>query len=181
MRALNLLKEAASLYGSEIPPYKAYIWKMDFKSGAEWMRGCLVQIRMKEIVTENVYGFNAAGITKYGLAVLSSATVVFFSIVTRSLWLLWLAPIAFYLVEVQMVFLFPLLIDGERNPFKRSRLLIRLQGGTSKAMGVVLPIAWVMMFGGLFGQGFIRSWCIGCLAILLLYEKTSKFVEEQPS
>jgi predicted MPP superfamily phosphohydrolase len=37
-------------------------------------------------------------------------------------------------------------------------------------MRVVLPLACTMLFGGLAGRGFLRSWCLGCLAICIWYE-----------
>ena len=38
-------------------------------------------------------------------------------------------------------------------------------------MGTVLPLAAVMLFGGLIGKGFVRSWCLGCLAVCIWYEE----------
>ena len=37
-------------------------------------------------------------------------------------------------------------------------------------MRVVLALAFTMLFGGLVGRGFLRSWCLGCLAVCLWYE-----------
>jgi predicted MPP superfamily phosphohydrolase len=37
-------------------------------------------------------------------------------------------------------------------------------------MRVVVPLAWTMLLGGLRGRGFLRSWCLGCLAVCLWYE-----------
>jgi len=34
----------------------------------------------------------------------------------------------------------------------------------------VARIAAEMLFGGLRGRGFARSWCVGCIAVLLWYE-----------
>ena len=43
-------------------------------------------------------------------------------------------------------------------------------GGTLAVMAVVLPVAAVMLFGGFARQGFVRSWCLGCLAVCIWYE-----------
>jgi len=37
-------------------------------------------------------------------------------------------------------------------------------------MAVVLPVAAFMLFGGFARQGFVRSWCLGCLAVCIWYE-----------
>jgi predicted MPP superfamily phosphohydrolase len=37
-------------------------------------------------------------------------------------------------------------------------------------MRVVVPLACTMLFGGLAGRGFLRCWCLGCLAVCLWYE-----------
>ena len=76
-----------------------------------------------------------------------------------------LAILAFYAVEAQMVFLFPLALDGCATPLRGSLALTRRAGGTLKVMGTVLPIAWHMLSGA-----SLRSWCHGCLAIVLWYE-----------
>jgi hypothetical protein len=84
-----------------------------------------------------------------------------------------LAPFAvlvFYAIEVQMVFLFPLALDGCARPFRTARAWTRRAGGTIAAMRVVLPVAGVMLLGGMVGRGFVRCWCLGCLAVCLWYE-----------
>lgn len=79
------------------------------------------------------------------------------------------AGLAFYAVEVQFVFLFPIAIDGSATPWKKAYLMTR-KIGTISAMQVVIPLAVVMLAGGLCGQGFVRCWCLGCLSIILWYE-----------
>ena len=37
-------------------------------------------------------------------------------------------------------------------------------------MATVMPLAAVMLAGGFLGRGFVRSWCLGCLAVCLWYE-----------
>ncbi|CAN5749705.1 hypothetical protein BH09MYX1_BH09MYX1_08020 [soil metagenome] len=72
---------------------------------------------------------------------------------------------AFYAVEVQGLFLFPLVALGERAPWRRSRALVAKGGGTLRAVVRVLPIAAYMIFAGPF-RGFTRAWCEGCLAVM---------------
>jgi hypothetical protein len=82
-----------------------------------------------------------------------------------------LAILAFYLVEAQGAFVFPALVDGVASPWRGSRTLVRTAGGTLVVAASTLLIASVMLFGGIVGNGFLRSWCIGCLAIVLWYER----------
>ena len=46
--------------------------------------------------------------------------------------------------------------------------------GTAMGRGTTLiftlPVAGVMLFGGFAGRGFVRCWCLGCLAVCLWYE-----------
>jgi hypothetical protein len=70
-----------------------------------------------------------------------------------------------------MVFLFPLVLDGSAAPFRDSRRWTVRAGGTLSVMRIVLPLAATMLFGGFVGQGFVRTWCLGCLAVCLWYEK----------
>src|SRR5207244_10397260 len=81
-----------------------------------------------------------------------------------------LAAVAFYAVEAQMVFLFPLALDGSARPFADAWRWTRHAGGTVAVMRVVVPLACTMLFAGLAGGGFLRSWCLGCLAVCLWYE-----------
>lgn len=116
------------------------------------------------------FNFQRLGLIKYGLA--AGAALLW----AVAVWLgqtPWLAPLAvavFYVVEVQMVFLFPLALDGSTRPFAEARAWTRRAGGTLAAMRVVLPLAGTMLCGGLAGRGFLRCWCLGCLAVCLWYE-----------
>jgi hypothetical protein len=78
--------------------------------------------------------------------------------------------LAFYAFEAQMVFLIPLALDGAPRPLREARRWARRAGGTRAVVGVVLPLAAVMLLGGLAGRGFLRCWCLGCLAVCLWYE-----------
>jgi hypothetical protein len=38
-------------------------------------------------------------------------------------------------------------------------------------MLIVMRLALVMLFGGFLGGGFVRSWALGCLSVVLWYEQ----------
>lgn len=78
--------------------------------------------------------------------------------------------LAFYAVEVQGVFMVPLVVRGALRPVERSRSLVVAAGGTVSCVVRVLPIAAWMLFAG-FGRGFVRAWCEGCLAVIAWFEE----------
>jgi uncharacterized protein len=119
-------------------------------------------------------GYGLLGCTKYGLA---TAAALLWAGGAWALRLPLLAPLAvvvFYVIEAQMVFLFPLALDGSARPFRTARAWTRRAGGTFAVMRVVLPLASVMLLGGFVGRGFVRCWCLGCLAVCLWYEDLRK-------
>jgi hypothetical protein len=120
--------------------------------------------------SDPAHGLHVLGALKYGLAA-AAALLVAAPAIRLRLWpLLPVCVVAFYAVEAQMVFLFPLALDGSTRPFREARRLTARAGGTLAVMAVVLPIAAVMLFGGVARQGFVRSWCLGCLAVCIWYE-----------
>jgi hypothetical protein len=113
---------------------------------------------------------NRLGCVKYGLASAAALAVAVPAALLSAWPLLVLCVPAFYAVEAQMVFLFPLALDGSARPFRDARLWTARAGGTLAVMRVVLPLACTMLLGGFVRQGFVRSWCLGCLAVCLWYE-----------
>jgi hypothetical protein len=171
--ATALLRQAAVLYDDPRKPFAAQAkqaWKGGFISGAGWMELVLAELRgqPQRPVPECLQGF---GIFKYTLATLAASTVLWLAIITKIYPLFLLCIPAFYAVEVQMVFLFPIVLDRLPQPFQTSWQWTQAAGGTLAAMRVVLVLAAMMLFGGLLGKGFIRCWCLGCLAVVLWYEK----------
>ncbi|MBA3869730.1 MAG: hypothetical protein H0X30_11320 [Anaerolineae bacterium] len=73
-----------------------------------------------------------------------------------------------------MVFLFPLALDGYPELFRESRQLTIKAGGTLNVMLIVMRLALVMLFGGFWGRGFVRSWALGCLSVVLWYEQVKQ-------
>jgi len=113
------------------------------------------------------------GIAKYGLAALAASLAAAIAI-TAGVWPLALLAIpVFYAVEAPWAFAFPCAIDGDRDPLAASRAIARRAGGTVAVMRVVMPIAAHMLFGGILGRGFLRSWCVGCLAVVLYYDEVA--------
>lgn len=174
MRASRLLEQARSLYDDPELPFanlaQSQGWKDGFTSGADWMRCVLSHHRIAEIPTQQTH-YQFFGIIKYGSASLGALLVIAFVLWTGWWILLPLTILAFYAIEAQMVFLFPLLIDGSTNPLHDSRQWTIRAGGTIPVMITVMQLALVMLFGGFVGQGFIRSWALGCLAVCLWYEE----------
>jgi hypothetical protein len=171
--AKRLLQAAAQLYDDPDRPLAAqarWAWQGGFYSGAVWMELALSELRHQppRSVPQCLQQF---GVLKYTLTTIAALMVLVGAIVTRMYPLAILCIPAFYAVEVQMVFLFPLTLDRVAQPFRASRQWTKRAGGTIAAMRIVLILALVMLFGGLCGRGFIRCWCLGCLAVVLWYEQ----------
>jgi len=111
--------------------------------------------------------FTLYGLLKYFLC-LSAFTLSFVLLLRISVFLTPLSVIIFYLAEVQLLFLFPLLIDGVNAPLLSSvKQTAKL--GTVSALLIVMPIAFYMLTGLLNLRDPFRNWHIGSLAILILY------------
>ncbi len=171
-RACDLLKRAAECYDAPASPLRAAAAGAafgGFASGAQWMRLALETLRGRPCVP-SALNYQRLGLVKYGLATGAALSWAGAACAWHVAWLVPLAVVAFYAIEAQMVFLFPLALDGNAHPFVASRRWTRDAGGTLAVMRVVLPLACTMLFGGLIGRGFLRSWCLGCLAVCLWYE-----------
>jgi len=172
VRAHDLLTRAAALYdapGSPLRATAAGAARGGFASGARWMRLALETPRGRPCPATAI-NYQRLGLIKYGLAGAVALLAAVAACAGHVPWLVPLAAVAFYAVEAQMVFLFPLALDGSGRPFGDARRWTRRAGGTVTVMRVVLPLACTMLFGGLAGRGFLRSWCLGCLAVCLWYE-----------
>ncbi len=171
--AAVLLRRAAKVYDAPTSPLPAaarQAWGGGFVGGGTWMRLTLERLRGRPLPA-TALPLGRLGLMKYGLAALVAALPVVLSLASGWLWLALLSVPAFYAVEAQMVFLFPLALDGEARPLVASRAWTVRAGGTAAVMWVVLPLAVTMLGGGFVGRGFVRSWCLGCLAICLWYEE----------
>jgi hypothetical protein len=169
--ARQLLREAALLFDDPHCPLTKEARSAGntlFASGARWMRHALEWIRGAPI-TDSSWDFNALGFVKYGLASVGALACLALAWLSNPWWIMGVVPV-FYAIEAQMVFLFPLALDGTPQPFREARRWTKRAGGTLAVMAVVLPLAATMLFGGFVGRGFVRSWCLGCLAVCLWYE-----------
>jgi hypothetical protein len=174
VRWASLLRRAAAVYdepgGALAKAAGAAAWG-GFASGAEWMRQALGKLRgAPPGPPASAVKFHALGVTKY-----AAASAAALAAAAAAWWVGWpalaaLAVPVFYAVEVQGVFLFPVALDGDPRPFRTARRRTVRAGGTLRAMGVVMPVAATMLFGGFVGRGFVRSWCLGCLAVCIWYE-----------
>ncbi|WKZ56693.1 MAG: hypothetical protein QY326_08160 [Bdellovibrionota bacterium] len=177
IRPSNLLREAARIYDD--PRLGLQIDRLEgaagiFAFGEKWMARALGLLR-GGLSSPPASAAILAGVLKYGLCSIVAALVF---MVPDSLAIGALgAVVAFYAIEAQFVFLFPLLIEGEERPWRRSIELTQAAGGTLRVMSIVLPIAASMLFGGFLGRGFMRSWCIGCLAILIWYSAVNQHLK----
>lgn len=176
--AAELLKQARVIYdspNSQLSAAAQDAWRTGFVSGSDWMALALLELRGVPLEKAS-HNFQLLGIIKYSLASTVALIVLGMAVWARVYPLALLCIPAFYAVEVQMVFLFPIALDGFPHPFRESRKWTLKAGGTLAAMKVVVLLAAVMIFGGLLRQGFIRSWCLGCLAVVLWYEKLRRYL-----
>jgi hypothetical protein len=171
--ARQLLREAKAIYddpNTRLAPAANQAWKWGFMSGAEWMRLVLGRVR-GNLPVGSTKACNLLGTFKYGLASTGALACVGTAVALQQPIVLLLVVPVFYGIEAQMVFLFPLILDGTPSPWRAARMLTVRAGGTLTVMQTVLPLAAVMLFGGFLGQGFLRSWCLGCVAVCLWYER----------
>lgn len=140
-----------------------------FTLGARWM---FDRLPAKEAATARGVAaspnFGWYGCFKYGLSLLALAASGW-ALGHLSLLLTPLAVLCFYVVEVHFLFLFPLLLDGAKNPLRTSIQATYRIGLLSALLGV-LPIGGYMLSGLLNQQHPFRRWHIGCLAVLLWYQ-----------
>src|SRR5438105_11136787 len=114
VRARDLLTRAAQRYdapGSALPAAAAGAALGGFASGARWMRLALETLRGMPC-PEAALDYQRLGLIKYGLA---GAVALLWAVAAWAWYVPWLVPlaaVAFYAVEAQMVFLFPLALDG---------------------------------------------------------------------
>lgn len=134
-----------------------------FDDGADWMRKALGVD--KASVRPGRYTFY--GLLKYGISIslmLASAYVL----VTLNIALAPLTVLVFYWAELHFLFLFPLLIDGVRNPLKTS-LRATYRVGLWRAIVNVIPIGAYMLSGLFNFRDPFKRWHIGCMCIIIWY------------
>lgn len=178
--AVALLECARAIYdlpGAPLALASRGAWRGGFGAGASWM-GMALQITRgappiaPALERRTFWIMNALGLAKNGGAALTAAVVG--ALLGRALgtgsvgWLVGAITFiaAFYAIEGQMVFLFPLALEGRAAECRKWTVKA---GGTWRVMLTVVPISAGMVFGGFLGRGFLRSWCLGCLAVVVWY------------
>lgn len=141
-----------------------------FEGGARWMAAVMGEIRGTAPPAAG-RRFLAWALLKYSLCLLPAAAGGVAALVTRDGWWVLAGVPGFYLVEAPMVFLFPALVDGARRPLVESAALCARSGGVLPTASRVLRIGASMVGGGFAGRGFLRSWCVGCAAVVVWYER----------
>src|SRR5262245_35533741 len=140
--ARSLLARARAVYDAPangLAAASAAAARGGFAGGAEWMRAALGVLR--GAVPPGQAAFTSLGVAKYALACAAAVAVVGVAWASRAPALLPLAIVAFYVVEVRMVFAFPLALDGERQPLRRSHALVARTEGALAATATVMRIA----------------------------------------
>ena len=167
-----LLRQAAAIFdapANQLAKSARRACRGGFASGGCWMQLALEHLRGQPLAGP-ASDLNYLGLLKYGLACAAALAWLLLTIQCQLPLLAVLAVPVFYAVEAQMVFLFPLALDGSIRPFREARRWTRRAGGTLNVMRIVLPLALTMLSGGFLRRGFVRSWCLGCLAVCLWYE-----------
>lgn len=174
--AATLLARAARCYDEPrhgLASAAAIAARGGFAGGAEWMRRALGVIRGAP--PNGAARFTRLGVVKYALASGAALLLPAIALALRTplvaALLLPLAIGAFYAVESRFVFAFPCALDGAAHPLRASHALVVRASPACAATWTVARIAASMVVGGLLGRGFLRSWAIGCLAVLLWYEE----------
>lgn len=141
-----------------------------FRQGGEWMRVWLEAWDQENNRSlERAINFTGYGLLKYLICIgaLLASAYGFYEI---DPWLLPFSLIAFYIVEVHFLFLFPLLIDGVKHPVWQS-IVITHRIGLFRVLAKVIPIGLFMMLGLLHVSDPFRNWYKGCLAVLIWYQQ----------
>ncbi len=135
-----------------------------FTNGARWMHGAYGALHgpvppFPAAVRWERYGWGKYGISGAGALVAFAVPAPFWAQMLLFL-------VVFYAIEVQLLFLFPLLILGVPAPVRTSvRLVWRV--GFFRAWLTTILLAAYMLAGLLRWRSPFRQWCIGCLCVVL--------------
>lgn len=143
-----------------------------FGGGARWMHQAMRIVGWSLPPFADETAHTIRGLAKYLTCILAAAVGVG-ACLGSGFW--WVAPLLggflFYMVEAQMVFLFPVVLAGSRSPWCRSYALTLAAGGTWQVMRTVMPIAFRMMTGFVRPDGSVGTWCRGCLSIVIWHRR----------
>ncbi|GAA3510508.1 hypothetical protein GCM10022393_25010 [Aquimarina addita] len=170
MNAGTLLRLSTDEFDKSPYTIKSSLGIRVFDVGAKWMFLRLHDLRPDEQMKfDDHVAYNWYGYMKYGVCLFafSSSAVLLF---LYNIWLLPLTVLLFYLVEVHFLFLFPLLIDKVKKPLVTSIKMV-YSIGLFYTVYTVFRIGLFMMIGLLKYKNPFRNWYIGCLAIVIWYQK----------
>lgn len=139
-----------------------------FSQGAQWMHYQLYELHptTTPAFSPNTQ-YTAYGLLKYG-ACLTAFIPTLAAFPTSGPIIIPLSILAFYLVEIHFLFLFPLLIDQTPHPILAS-IRATYKIGIARCLLTVIPVAAYMLIGLLNKKHRLDNWYIGCLAILIWY------------
>ena len=131
--------------------------------------------RMNEMDLERYNEFpNDVNFTYYGIfkyLTVSAVGLASASILFRILPFLFpVSILIFYLAEMFFLFMFPLLIDGCRNPAAENFALVK-KTGFIRSFYCLLRIAFKMISGIFNTADPFKEWKIGCIAVLFWYKE----------
>ncbi|MDO6432784.1 hypothetical protein Q4E93_19410 [Flavitalea sp. BT771] len=140
-----------------------------FPGGARWMYDRLNELDGGAIRPfDPEINYTLMGYLKYGICLTGASLACWWSL-QYDPFLLPLSILVFYLLEVQFLFLFPLLIDGAKQPILSGiREVLRI--GVIRCLLTVIPLSIFMMTGLLRRKNNFHHWYIGCLSILIWYK-----------
>lgn len=164
----NLLRQSARQLAERPAQVRQPLSIHIFTTGARWMFAHLPPQAGRWGGFDETIHFGRYGSLKYGSSLLALLVVAGELVKLHLWWWLPLAGLAFYVVEVHFLFLFPLLLDGVAHPLRASiRATYRV--GLLKALTWTLAIAAFMLAGLLNFRRPWRNWHIGCLALSYWY------------
>lgn len=138
-----------------------------FNRGGEWMRMQMSELRLVSIPDRDI-PFTFYGLLKYGICLMACfvSALVLYQINPL---IVPISIIVFYVFEVHLLFLFPLLIDGAERPIYSS-IVATYKIGVFRALLAVMPIGFIMILGLLKREKRLENWYIGCLSVIIWYE-----------
>lgn len=166
--ARQLLREAAVVLDRHPRLLRAAGSVRSFHAGGRWMRLGLRALRTTRM-PRLTRSLEALGWRKYLTCVACAAGWAVICLAFGTSWLLPLCIVAFYVAEIHRLFAFPLAIDRVDDPRAVHAGLLDIVR-PHDALLTVMVLACVMLLGGILGRGFVRSWCLGCMAVLIWYE-----------
>lgn len=167
MRYQELLLESRAHYKQMKPIDNQLVSSFVFTNGAEWMLERMNELDGKERIFDTSISYEKYGYSKYGICLvvfLLTGIFLFF----KAIFLLPLAIIVFYFLEIHSLFLFPLLIDKVENPIRTS-IRMTYEIGIFSVLATVIPIGFFMLIGLLNLRNPLKNWYLGCLSILIWY------------